>query len=78
MIVPNITLEWGVDFEKTRCHQEIIRDTTNNQPSRADILEELKRLERAEVTKKEIEKLRNGRNKGGKNSCRKEDNSKQN
>ena len=24
MIVPNIPLEWQVEFEKTRCHQEIM------------------------------------------------------
>ena len=79
MIAQNIPLEWRVDFEKTRCHQEVMRNTSNNQPSRNEILEELERLERAESTKREIEKLRNERgNKRGKNNREKDDNGGQN
>ena len=78
MIVPSIPLEWQVDFEKTRCHQEIMRNTANNQPSRASNLEELERLERAEGTKREIEKVRNERNKRRKNNFGKDDNGRKN
>lgn len=63
MIVPNIPIEWLVDFEKTKTHQDIMRNTSNNQPSRAVILEELERLERAEGTKREIERVRGDREK---------------
>ena len=56
IILPNIPMEWTLDFHKTKIYQEIMRNDSDNQPSIRDILEQLELLEHCELKKKEIEK----------------------
>jgi len=54
-------LDWIVDWRKSRIGRQVRDGIDGDQPKLTDILDELERLEDSEEVKKEIEKLRSGR-----------------
>ena len=51
-ILPNIPLEWQVEFERSAVQQNIRRTMNIHRRSTRIIIDELKRLEKSEKTKK--------------------------